>query len=639
MPQPGCQAGQGRRSQLAYRLIDPAVGTIDPITLLQNAASKDAGIDKALLAGLLYELGKNVDPQLGHNSNGLNGIDPRMDLLRQIVLGREIQELSRIAHAIDDPEQLANAVGRILPTAIAQATQDPRLGEVLAPTVEKATQTSIRKNPRTLVDILYPLILPAIRKSIGERIDETFQSLNETLKHSLTWQGVKWRIEAWRTGTSFAEVVLKHSLVYQVEHAFLIHRNSGLLIAHVTSDNAASEDPQLVSSMLSAIQEFVQDSFKDAEHEGLDTINLGALRLWTEVGPVATLVAVIRGNPPEGFHSVMRDTLLRIHEERSEALNNFDGSSENLADVEAQLRTLVQLRQEAQEFKMESPWRVAVAAGAIFVILSGWSFLSWLHAHRWENYVTILESQAGIIVVKDYVSGGKYHVTGLRDPLAADPDQFLADASIDADDVVANWQPYQSLEPQFVLMRLQASLNPPATVNFSIEDNKIIARGMAAPRWIEVAQEAVQLVPAGGPPIDISAVQDISKGDLNSLREEIQSKEILFNSNESIPSPGQEQTLDELARQLNDVIFLARNVGVTTRFLLTGHSDSIGKGTTNLSLSVARAESVRALLKKRGVDPELLAVRGAGQFEPLNEQTSQSALSENRRVSFTVSFE
>ena len=58
----------------------------------------------------------------------------------------------------------------------------------------RAVQRSIQKSPRTLTDILYPVFLPAIRKSIGEKIDQTFQSLNETLRHIFTWHGLKWEI-------------------------------------------------------------------------------------------------------------------------------------------------------------------------------------------------------------------------------------------------------------------------------------------------------------------------------------------------------------------------------------------------------------------------------------------------------------
>ncbi|TIL61941.1 MAG: OmpA family protein, partial [Mesorhizobium sp.] len=108
-----------------------------------------------------------------------------METLRQLLVGREISELSRVAHLLDEPEQLASAVGGVLPSAAARAPH-VQLGEALTPAVERAVQRSIQKSPRTLTDILYPVFLPAIRKSIGEKIDQTFQSLNETLRHIFT---------------------------------------------------------------------------------------------------------------------------------------------------------------------------------------------------------------------------------------------------------------------------------------------------------------------------------------------------------------------------------------------------------------------------------------------------------------------
>jgi hypothetical protein len=90
-----------------------------------------------------------------------------------LLVGHEIEVLSRLSEVVEDPEQLAGAVGRVLPTAIALASSDARLGQVLVPALEKATQSSIRSDPRTLVNILYPLIVPAIRKSIGETVFST----------------------------------------------------------------------------------------------------------------------------------------------------------------------------------------------------------------------------------------------------------------------------------------------------------------------------------------------------------------------------------------------------------------------------------------------------------------------------------
>src|SRR5580704_9551807 len=99
--------------------------------------------------------------------------------------------------------------------------------------------------------------------------------------------------------------------------------------------------------MLVAIQDFVRDSFSGAEQQGLDSLRLGELRLWSEAGPFATLVAVIRGDPPEGLHDTLRNALSRIHAERHHALESFDGDSSGFADIAAQLAEVVALKQRA----------------------------------------------------------------------------------------------------------------------------------------------------------------------------------------------------------------------------------------------------------------------------------------------------
>jgi outer membrane protein OmpA-like peptidoglycan-associated protein len=815
----------------------------------------------------------------------------------------------RLAGTVDDPERLAAAIGCILPTAIARATSDERMGHVLAPVMEKAAESSIRSDPTTLVNILYPTIVPAIRKSIGETIDEMFQRVNQALKYSLTLRGLKWRWEAWRTGRPFAEVVLKHTLVYQVEHVFLVHRHTGLLIAHVSAENAVSQDPQLVSSMLIAIQDFVRDSFSGAEHQGLDSVRLGELRLWSEPGPFAALVAVIRGDPPEGLHDTMRNTLSRIHAERHHALESFDGDTAGLGDVEARLRELVvgehappssslgravilgslallliiagtwaawwwhnqQLwqgyldRLQAQpgiviteagkrdgkfvvsglrdplaadpqtilrEAGVNPAWVVeswipyqgldpqmvlkrlgatlepppsvtlaiegdrivaqgsaprvwldrahavaqALPAGSPGLDLAGvrnedeadeqkWqAYLKWLRsepgivitkseardgkflltglrdplavdplvllvamgidparvethfepyqgldpqsmlkrltvtlnpppgvmlaidgnrivaqgsaprawldrAHavaealpagapgfdlagvrnedeaderQWQAYVARLRAEPGIMISRAEARDGKFFLSGLRDPLAVDPLKLLTEAGIDPARVEANFEPYEGLDPQFVLKRLQASLNPPPGMTFAIEGDRIVVKGSAPSPWISRARKVGSSLPAGAPILDLSAVRDISEGVLGKLRDAIQARSINFDSGKSLPAAGQEQVLDEIASELNELVKLSSTLHAVIRVTLTGHADSQGQGTSNLSLSVARAEAVRALLKKRGVDPDLLQVRGAGQLEPLADDTSAAAAaarSANRRVSFSIGFE
>jgi OOP family OmpA-OmpF porin len=257
----------------------------------------------------------------------------------------------------------------------------------------------------------------------------------------------------------------------------------------------------------------------------------------------------------------------------------------------------------------------------------------------WDGYVAQLRAEPGIVITEAGQRDGKFVVAGLRDPLAVDPRLLLRQAGIDPAGVASRWELYQGLEPSFVLKRLQASLDPPPTVTLAVEGDHIVARGSAASTWIERARTASRMLPAGGPRLDLSRLHDINEGAIGKLGEAIRSHEIHFNFNESLPAPGQDAILDQLANELTDLASLASNLHVTARVTLIGHSDDAGNGTFNLSLSLARAEAVRALLKKRGVDPDLLAIRGAGQFEPLETASSEAARSANRRVSLKVGIE
>jgi hypothetical protein len=135
-----------------------------PLEWLLSAGRIDTGIDREMLAGLLLELARGTfDANAGRDVDNVVPFDPRLEQLRRLLLGREIELSRHFSQVLDDPEQFAIAVSRVLPAAIAQAAaRDDRLGQVLAP----ALGSSVRRDPKSLVDILHPLIGPAIGKSI-----------------------------------------------------------------------------------------------------------------------------------------------------------------------------------------------------------------------------------------------------------------------------------------------------------------------------------------------------------------------------------------------------------------------------------------------------------------------------------------
>ncbi len=608
--------------------------------LLSESAS-ERGIDRDALAKVLLEAARNADEaQARLDREAAIAQRAPLEELRALLMGREIETLERLRESIDDPERFAGAVGRALPSAAAQAAaRDERLADVLTPTVERAAQRSIRNDPRTLIDILFPVIVPAIRKSIAETLDGKLQSLNASLKHVFTLRGLRWRLRAWRTGVPFAQVVLEQTLVFRVEHVFLIHRHTGLLIAQATAADAGSQDPQLVSSMLVAIQDFVRDSFAGSDG-ALDAVRHGELLLWCEQGPSASLVAVLRGNPPQALHDTLRDVLARIHDERRQALEDFDGDSAAFADVAATLDECVRLRQlEPRARSSGVPWLLAL----VLLVASGFAVDAWQRSRHeaglWARYVERLRSEPGIVVAEAREAGDGWRLSGLRDPLAADPQQLLRASGVDPARVSAHWQPYQAMNAPFVLRRLQASLAPPPTILLSTSGDSIVASGTASAAWLQKARAFAGALPPGSPPLDLGAVHELVDATLERLREAIEARTLHFDVNEVMPAGAFEATLDAAADEIGQLVARSAELRVSPRVTVTGHSDSTGKGTTNLSLSVARAEVVRALLIKRGVSPETITVRGAGPLEPLSAEDSADERSRNRRVSFRVSIE
>src|SRR5215210_8999913 len=258
-------------------------------------------------------LEEEAAPQKNNHPGNHDGLDE----LRRLLVGPEQQELVRLQKRLDEQDELLPAdVGRVLPEAVRlRSRQDKKVTEALLPTVEEAIGISVRKNPQTLVDALFPVIGPAIRRAISEALTGMVQAMNQTLEHSLSPQGLKWRLEAWRTGRSFAEVVMLHTLLYRVEQVFLIHRETGLLLGHVLAGESAVQDADMVSGMLTAIQDFVHDSFSAQKEDALETLQVGGLTVWIEQGPRAILAGVIRGQAPQELRNVFRETLERIHQE------------------------------------------------------------------------------------------------------------------------------------------------------------------------------------------------------------------------------------------------------------------------------------------------------------------------------------
>jgi OOP family OmpA-OmpF porin len=561
--------------------------------------------------------------------------------LRELLLGADRRRIQELERRLDAAGLTRDELAELLPEAIVlRAGRDRQLARALAPTVENAIGESVRRNPRQIATAIFPVLGPAIRKAIADALAGLVASINSALEHSVSPRGLRWRLEAWRTGVPFAQIVLKHALVYRVEQVFLIHAETGLLLSHAWTPELPPSDPDLVSGMLTAIRDFVADSFaRDGDAGGLRRFTVGELTVMVEQGPQAILAAVVRGQAPDALLARLQDTLERVHLEYADPLAGFDGDTapfeparplleECLATVMATTRTRGTLRPAAW-----LPWVTAVVLVMALIAL-----LRLRSEQRWQRTVERLESEPGIVLTRAERTGGRWIFAGLRDPLAPEPTALLAAVGADTAKVDASWEPYLSLRPELVLARARRALAPPPTVGLDLVGDTLRLQGRAPLEWLATTAAATTL-PAGLAALDPRGVQPIVPPALASLERSIEGRRVLFDIGSAALRSEARAEAGDVAAAFARLQGGAAALGVRAGLELVGRTDPIGADSTNRALSRSRAEAVLALMATHGVDRAAIRLTPAGTTDPLLAADSADRARINRSVSFVVSLD
>lgn len=557
--------------------------------------------------------------------------------LRSLLLGIEEEKLHRFYQKLDNPQVDAEDISSMLPEAVVLRTmEDKQLSEAMVPTVEQAIESSVNQDINILSQALFPIIAPATRKAIASALDEMLQSFNYALEHSISPQSWKWRIEARQTGKSFAEVVLLRTMIYRVEQVFLIHKHSGLMLQHIVAASCTAQDPSLVSAMLTAIQDFVRDSFNVPKQEGLHTLQFGELTIWIEEGPSCVLAGIIRGNAPEELRFVFQNTIEKIHLKLGKEISDFSGDTEPFVASKPYLKACLESHYEKPT---KSKYIYAgISLGILAMVLGVWGFLAIRDNKSWNTYVNSLSEQPGIIVNKTGRKNGKYLIEGMRDPLAIEPNKLMRKANINEKAVVHQWKPFISLEEEILVKRAAKLLQKPNTVTFKFDNKGVLNATGSAPReWIFSAREQEQLLSVLGiTKYEDRQLKDLDIEQLNIYKIEIEEVRILFENDTTLFLPGETEKLSKLVSKIENLIDASNSLEKDVLIQISGHTDTTGIEDANIKLSKARANQILIYLTSRGIDRNNFITKAFGSKKILRPESTEEDKKFNRRVSFKV---
>lgn len=568
------------------------------------------------------------------NNNYLQVSDDLSEL-RSLLLGVEPTQLKKIYERLDNPQITPEDVSRLLPEAVILRTmQDKQLGEAIVPTIEQAIQSSVKQDLNILSTAIFPVIGPAIRKAVSTAIDEMTQSLNQTLEHSLSPQSFKWRLEARQTGKSFAEVVMLRTLIYRVEQIFLIHKKNGLLLQHIVASQVTAQDPDLVSAMLTAIQDFVKDSFNTQKEDGLQSLKFGELTIWIETGPQAVLASIIRGTAPQELRLVFQEALEKIHLKLNRELINFEGETEPFVASKRELEACLDARYNIPTQKNYTYAWTLLCTIALGIAM--WGFFAIKERILWNALVEKLDSQPGIAVIKaDKRWNGKYFIFGMRDPLSVEPNILIKEANFEPKAVVNQWEPYLSFEPQLVAKRALTFLQAPKTVSFEVDNGVLYPIGSAPHKWILQARKQWRLIP-GITQFQEQKLVDIELSQIKSSQNQIEKEIILFSEGTTEFLPSEEKKLQKLVTEIRKLLDTSKYIGKEVRIQIVGHTNITGTKERNIILSKGRANKILSYLESQGICTKNLSIEGTSSSQFIDTELTNEDKNYKRRVSFKV---
>lgn len=606
------------------------------------------------------------------DSNKPGGSNPADDLqrLRELILGKQGTHLDALYRRIEDPESRTGDVAEVLPDAMHRVVADPVTQPKIEQPIVDTIRGAIKRDTESFAEALFPVLGPAIRRAVSDALKALVQRINAALEHSFTVKGLRWRLEAARSGVPFAQIVLRETMLYAVQEVFLIQPHSGLLLARARRADALVLDEDAFSAMLTAIQAFIQDSLGMPEGEKLRSAELGDQSLWVLNGPKAALACLVIGSPPHDVRNRLMDTLETLHAHFGDQL---DLPPEQLRDrpaIELLLEeTLSEEMADGNGGKNNTRARLLWGLAGLTLL----AFLAWGTWQAYENrqleqeITRLFEAQPGYVLAAHDTGGGKLHFRGLRDPLTETPEALLQNANITTQDVTLSFRPYQSLEKDFVLRRLRASLgeggmvtllldgstlkvsgsltssqhavlkslpgshpliaavdvtpvrlapgeavaqarrklDAPDSVSISATKDRLMLDGFSNAAWYREA--VANAGPVGGWLLDFTPLRAALADRMKVLQGNINGQIVMFSRmlELSTSAPGQ---LDKLGQEIREMLELATVLDTGLAIRLEGSADGVGDSDINRELALDRARLIQSELVNRGVDPHHLTI-------------------------------
>lgn len=550
-------------------------------------------------------------------------------------------EVGLLKQTIEDKEALIESLDPVVADLLSRKINSSKdeMAAALAPVMGDAIKQQIGEAKEDVVDALYPIIGQTIRKSVAEAMKRLVDSVNEKLDRAIRQRFFSRKIKSKIAGVTEGELLLRENLPFRIEEIFLIHKESGLLLSHVSAPNAsANVNQELISGMLTAIRNFSSDIFKADAPEEVHEIQYEDHKIKVTIGRYYYLALVITGVEPENLTNEILHLDRQIHNKFYKPLREFDGDISTLAGIEQPISKFINTSNNSQKTgpkpRAMLAWLglfVLVLAVLILAIIMVPDYLSrrdlqkrvqlQLEAYpELTNQPLSFEFENGNLIVSGYVATPEAK-NGIDSVL-----QLVNGVRAVENDVRVR-RPSPELEAAIRQKLATLSQQTGILPQIIIEGDLVHLTGEAPSFEIkhEIGYRISKIPGVRVVNNDISVNHDKS---ITYIRNFIESQIIYFAVNESKLSPENREILDQVVQRLQQHPEL--------RLVIKGFSDDQADSTYNLDISRQRAQAVAAYFMTNQISAEQLKIEFFGEKFPRNTNDTPEGRAQNRRVEFEI---
>ncbi len=573
-----------------------------------------------------------------------------------------LERMDGLYERLGTREGLETSIASVIDGALrkAESERHDELADAMSPLVVRTVKTEIRNSRDELVEALYPMTGRMVKAYVASAMKDLMDEVNRKIERN----PLMLRVAALLTGRSAAELALAETQRTEIEELYLIRRGTGDLVGHWPDSATPNNRDQVVSGVLSALNEFASEAFSDTGRT-LRQIDIGPSQVYLRLSPLYLLAVRCKGSQHAAIERVIDDEflaglekyarLVATHAPRDIPKPDNDGL---LSGVGQSLAARISETETAL-----APPRIGIAALKSLALLIAIPLLGWF---AWSSYVTY-ETERVHTVAKSVIEsnldlrgyptrlavtprGRVVTVSGLS-PLAGAKERLFADlrAALPGRDVVdqmavvpsgladaeplirsvrkdltelerATTESTAQVETQLqkeLQVRIEAEQRgrEAATATFSAERQRLDAE-IAALRSKLAALEG-RPVPSVSPP-----------GIRERLDAWTRSNAIFFGNGTDYRDP------ERTTRQFDELVALLTGNDIVLR--IVGYTDETGNASRNSSLSLSRADTVLSALTFRGIAPSRLVT--VGRQNAIDIAPTKGAQSANRRVEFELGF-